>query len=175
ILAVVAVVLFEWRVRSENKSLIRGASLGTVAAALTAAAALTGASLVIPYMVAAPASGRIARPFALDQIASIETSVRAIEQALPKRDWTTMQEQAHQAAQAVDRLASAAPAVGALTRRYEPPTLTDLRAELKSASESLAAVRQASLDKDTEHIQASLKQFHAQFGPIVEAARKPQR
>jgi hypothetical protein len=49
-LAAVACVLFEWRVRSENKSFIRLSVWGTAALALMVTAILIAASLVIPLL-----------------------------------------------------------------------------------------------------------------------------
>src|SRR5207245_2426666 len=85
-LAVVAWGLFEWRVRSENKPFMRLSALGTVAVALLAVGTLMAGSLVIPYMLSAPATGRIARPYAVEQVTHVDTSVGALEQALAKKD-----------------------------------------------------------------------------------------
>ncbi len=167
--------LFEWRVRSENKSLIRLSALGTAAVGLSVVAILTAASLVVPYQMAAPAMGRIARPFALNQIASIDTSVSALELALTRKDWETMREQAVRACQAMDTLANSATAVGSLTPPDEPPTLEDLRIKLKSANESLLEARKASWEKDTERLKAAMQKFHERFEPVSKAAMRPER
>src|SRR5437016_14567979 len=93
ILAGAAWGLFEWRVRSENKPLMRLSALGTAAVALMLVAVLTAGALVISFCLGVPATGRLARPFALEQIAHVNTSVSALEKALAKQDWAAMQDQ----------------------------------------------------------------------------------
>jgi hypothetical protein len=173
LLAAAAVGLFEWRVRSENKSFIRLSAWGTAAAALMVPAVLTAASLVIPYQLAAPATGKIARPFAVQQIAGIDTSAAALDQALAKKDWESVQEQAHQAEQAVNRLANAAPALGSLTSRYEPPTLEELRGTLRAATEYLEEARRAAREKDAGRVEEAVRKFREAYGPVGQAAAKP--
>ena len=104
LLAAVGWGLFEWRVRSENKPFMRLSALGTVALGLLVVGDPRRGSLVIPFCLGMPATGRIARPFAVQQVASIDTSVGALEQALAKQDWEVMQEHANLASRALARL-----------------------------------------------------------------------
>jgi hypothetical protein len=115
--AVAAVGLFEWRVRGENKPFIRLSALGTAAVGLMVVVMLMAGALVISFTLGVPAVGRIARPFALQQTATIDTSVGALEQALAAKNWDAMQAEATRAAGAVSRLEGAAPAVPALAGR----------------------------------------------------------
>jgi hypothetical protein len=170
--AVVACGLFEWRVRGENKSLIRLSAWGTLAAALMVPAVLTAGSLVVPYLLAAPTSGLVARSFATEQLADVATSSAAIEQALAKQDWGAVQEQTSRAEQALDRLAAAGPAVGSLTPHYGPPTLDEVRAQLKAASGYLAEARQAARDKDAGRAEAAVRRFRESYGPVAKAATR---
>lgn len=172
LLAAAAWGLFEWRVRSENKPFMRLSALGTVAVGLMVVAVLTAGSLVIPYMLGAPATGRMARPFALLQIAKIDTSVGALEQALAKKDWQMMQEQANQASDAMSRLAGAGPAVPSLTSRYEPPTVEELRAQVKAAGEAILEAQQAIHAKDAGRLEPALQKFRGLYGPVRQAATK---
>ncbi|HEY7326742.1 MAG TPA: permease prefix domain 1-containing protein [Gemmataceae bacterium] len=165
--------LFEWRVRSENKSVIRLSAWGTVAVGLMIAAVLTGGSLVIPYQLAAPATGRIARPFAIQQLASIDTSIGALEQALSKKNWESMQEHADHASQSLTKLVAAAPAVRSLTPESGPTQLPELRAKLSHANNFLAEAQQAAREKDVGRVEASLRKFRGLYEPVVKAAPKP--
>ncbi len=175
----VAWLLFEWRVCSENKALMRLSALGTAAVGLMVVVSLMSASLVISFCLGAPATARLVRPFALDQIAKIDTSVGALEQALPKKDWEAMQEPADRASEAMDNLVKAAPAAPALARGKEPMsfsewkvTVDELRANVKAASESLHEARQAVHDKDASRLDAALKKFHEEYAPVQAAAKK---
>src|SRR5207253_3000158 len=95
-------ILFEWRVRSENKSLSRLSALGTAAMGLMVAVVLTAGALTLSFFLGLPAMDRIAAPFGIEQMASIDTSVSAIERALPKKDWEAMQENANRASRSVN-------------------------------------------------------------------------
>lgn len=167
--------LFEWRVRSENKSFIRLSVWGTVAIALMVFGILTAASLVIPYQLAAPAMGRIARPFAMQQVANIDTSIAAVEKALAKKDWDSIQAEANQASQALDRLVAAAPAVHSLIPKNEwrLQHMEKLRAQLKTANGFLLETQQAAQEKDAGRVDASLRKFRELYGPAAQAATKP--
>jgi hypothetical protein len=170
--AAVACGLFEWRVRSENKPFIRLSALGTVAVGLMVVVILTAGGMVILFQLGVPATGRLVRPFTLQQIATIDTSVGALEQALEKKDWEAMQEQAKQAQHALRLLANAGPAIPALAARSEPAAVAELRAQVKAADESLLEAQQAIRDKDAVRVGAALKEFHKSFGPVRDAAKK---
>ncbi len=169
--AMVVCGLFEWRVRSENKSFIRLSVWGTAAVVLMVFGILTAGSLVIPYQLAAPPIGRLARPFALQQLASIDTSLAALDQALAKKNWGAVQEQANQASQAVDKLVAAAPAIYSLTPRQGPPSLQELRAELQTANGYLAEAQQAAQEKDAGRVESAVRRFREVYGPVGRAAK----
>jgi hypothetical protein len=71
--AAVAWGLFEWRVKSENKTMMRLSVLGTVAVALMAVVWLTVATLLISFCLAWPANAPLAQAFAAEQLATIDT------------------------------------------------------------------------------------------------------
>jgi hypothetical protein len=168
--ALAAGVVFEWRVRGENKSLIRLSAWGAVALVLVAAGVLTGAALVIPYMLGVAAAGRLARPYAVQQVGSIETSVAALEKAAARKDWPSVEKEAREASAVLDRLAESAPAVGALARRHGEPSLEQVRGQLRSADERLTEARQAAREQDAARLETALRRFRELFGPIRRAA-----
>jgi hypothetical protein len=171
--ATVVCGLFEWRVRSENKSFIRLSVWGTAAVALLVFGILTAGSLVIPYQLAAPAVGRIGRPFAVQQLASIDDSIAALEKGLAIKNWDTIQAQASQASQALDKLVASAPAVYSLTSPHEARGLEGLRAKLKAANGYLMVAQQAAQEKDAGRVEAALRTFRELYGPVAKAAAKP--
>jgi hypothetical protein len=174
LLAACAWGLFEWRVKSENKPFMRFSALGTVAVGLLVVSVLIAGSLIIPYQLSAPASGKVARLYAQEQIAKVDTSVGAVEQALTKKDWEALRENVNRAAQVMDRLTSEPPAIGALTYR-EAPRADELQAQLRSAHEYLLEAEQAGKEKDAERLKTVLKKFHEVYEPIAKAAAKPPR
>jgi len=167
--------LFEWRVHSENKSFMRLSALGTAAVGLMVAVALTAASLTLPFLIAMPAFARISAPIATEQMASIDTSVSAIERAIPNKDWEAMQENANRASRAADNLARVAFAIPAATARPARLTADELRARLDAANESLRDARQAIQAKDAGRLEAALREFRQSYGPVLEAAKKPEK
>ena len=85
-----------------------------------------------------------------------------------------MQEQAEQASAALYRLAHG-PALTSLTARNEPPTVDDLRAQVKSALGSLRVAQRAMTAKDASGVEAALAEIRQAMGPVREASRKPAR
>jgi hypothetical protein len=171
LLAGVAWGLFEWRVRSENKPFMRLSALGTVAVALMVVVCITAAALLISFCLGAPATSQLARQFAKDQIAHIDTSVAALEQALVQKDWKKMENHLNRAYEAFDNLAKAAPALPALIKRNDPQKLEELRAQTKAARDSLAEVQQSIRDKDSGRLETALQKFRQQFSRVREATQ----
>jgi hypothetical protein len=166
--------LFEWRVTSENKTFMRLSVLGTAAAGLLWVVVLTAGTMVISFTLAMPALGRMARPFALEQVSALDMSVGALERALAKEDWKTAQEHADQASSALHRLARG-PAITSLTSGNESPTVEELRAQVRAAHERLRAAQQALVAKDPGRVHAALGEFRESFGPVRDASRRPVR
>jgi hypothetical protein len=173
---IVAWGLFEWRVRSENKAFIRLSALGTAAVGLMVVVILTAGSLVISFCLGLPATGRLARTFALDQISHIETSVRALEQARAKMDRNAMEDHALEASRSIDKLAKAEPALPALLASPEERmTVDELRKNVRAASEALKEVVNGVMGGREGQLDAALKSFHESFAPVQEAAKRPPR
>ncbi|MBI1830470.1 MAG: hypothetical protein HYR84_03355 [Planctomycetes bacterium] len=166
--------LFEWRVESENKSFIRLSALGTAALTLTIIAGLLTGFMLIVFMLGMPAFGRIAKPFALEQVAKIDTATTALEQKLAKKDWPGAQEEADRTKEAIERLAHG-PALASLRTPDELASLNELRASLRSARENLRELGQAVAAKDAVRAEAELARFRKTLEPVREAARKAGR
>jgi len=166
--------LFEWRVRGENKSFMRLSALGTAALGLMLAVVFTMASLTLPFFASGPGIAKVSAQLATEQMASIDTSVSAIERAFPNKDWKVMQVNADRASRGVDTLAKARFAVS-VEPWQEPPTADDLRERLNAASESLHLAQRAIQAKDAGKLEAAMKEFRQSYGPVREAAKKSER
>jgi hypothetical protein len=172
--AAVVCGLFEWRVRSENKSFIRLSAWGTAAVGLMVAGILTAASLVIPsYVVVMPVIGPIAHPFAMRQFDSIDESIAALEKAMANKNWDLIQRLANYASQSVNRLAAVAPKVQSLAPKNESLNLEKLRSSLTTANGSLSEAQQAAQEKDAGRVEAALRRFREVYEPIRKAAKNP--
>lgn len=166
--------LFEWRVRSDNKPFMRLSALGTAAVALAVVVVLTVLSLVIPFTLAMPVMGILARPWAVEQVRGIETALIAAEKALPEKDWEALQDQTGRASNALTRLRHG-PALTSLTARDEPLTVEELRAHALAASESVAEMQGAIREHDARQFDKALEDFRTSFGPLRQAAQRPPR
>jgi hypothetical protein len=174
LLAIVAVGLFEWRVKSENKPFIRLSALGTISVVLTLVAALMAGSMVVLFCLGVPAMGKIARPWTLEQVAGVDSSLSALEKALAIKDWAEMDKQAELASNAVTRLSPRFVATS-LAKANEAPTVDELREHVKVAQENLREVRQAITARDADRLAAELAKLRRTFEPVREAAKRPPR
>lgn len=165
--------LFEWQVRSENKSFIRLSIWGTAAVGLIVVGIFTAVALVLPYQLTAPVTSQLAKAHATQQLARIDFEIENLELALANKNWKSIQEHANQASQALNRLVAAAAAVQSLPLQQGPRRLEERRAVLKSANEYLSEAQQAAQEKDAERVEAAVRKFRELFGPFVEEAMRP--
>ncbi len=172
LLAIVAIALFEWRVKTENKPFIRLSALGTVGVLLTVVAGIMAGSMVICFELGMPALGRMTRPWAMEQVASLDTALTGLEQALAKKDWADMDRQAEQAATALNRLA-AGPALTSLTAWSDRPNLASLRADVKTAREAVQEAQSAIAAKEAARVETALQTMRKMYEPVREAAKRP--
>jgi hypothetical protein len=151
--------------------LIRLSVLGTAAMGLMVAVVLTAGAITLSFFLGLPAMDRIAAPFGMEQMARIDTSVGAIERALPKKDWEAMQENVSRASGSVNTLVNVPFAIPGATSQRERP-MDECRALLNAANESLRQAQQAIQAKDAERLEAALRDFRKSYGPVQEAAKK---
>jgi hypothetical protein len=166
--------LLEWRVKSENKPFIRLSVLGTAAVVLMVVIVLLSGVLVVSFSLGVPQVGGMVRPWAVEQVKTIDTSIGGLEQALAKKDWGAVREQSERAAAALDRL-SAGPALAYLRRWNDTVTLDDLRARAKAANERLSEMSAAARQQDAERVKAALRKFHEEYDPVRDVANAPER
>jgi hypothetical protein len=166
--------LFEWRVKSENKPFIRLALLGTVAVVLMVVFMLTSGGQTIQFYLGVPAMGKIARPWAVQQVETIDAAMTSLEQAMGKNDWEGMQQQADEASSAMNRL-STGPALTSLTKGHEPPVLEALRADLNQAKEDLAQAQQAIREKNAVKVKTAIDKCTKSLESLREAAKKQRK
>lgn len=166
--------LFEWRISSEHKAFIRLSVFGMIAIGLMAVIIVQAGSMLVAFCLAAPPLGRMAQPFAQQQVAVVETAITTIEQAKAKKDWDVMEVQATLAAMAMTRL-SVGPALNALTIANEPHRLANLKDSLKAARQSIVAVQQAIKDRNDAQLEAAWPKFRQSWEPIGEAAKSAMR
>jgi hypothetical protein len=170
--ALVAIGLFEWRVKGEHKSLMRLSALGTSALGLFLVVIVMTLSLVVTFVLAAPQVGPMVRPWAVEQVASIEAALNGIEQARVKKEWDKMREQAEQASSATERLRRG-PAMHSLVGWGTSPTLAELTGKVQATSENLEEVQKAIREKDEDRLSKSLQESRKSYGPVRDVSKRP--
>lgn len=164
--------LFEWQVRSENKTFMRLSALGTVAVALLTVVALTASLLVILFCLGMPAMGRMARPWAEERVRSIDMSMQALEEALAKKDWPAMQEHAQETAAAANLLTHG-PAATSLAPPNDQEKAELLRSHARGLRRSVAEIQKAIREHDAGGLAKELEEFRKTLAPLREAAKRP--
>ena len=172
--------LFEWRVRSDNKSFMRLSALGTAAVLLTLVSVITAGTLVLLFCIGVPAMQTMAQPYVLYQVNRIDVSVGTLEKLLEKKDgkaldadaWKAIDEQAGTAYNATLSLLKSPAALPSLVKSHEAKKLREQTEEAFShIMETFDAIRV----KDAPRLEQSLRSFRKAYEPIREVARKPTR
>jgi hypothetical protein len=175
-LLLVAVVwgLFEWRIRSENKSTMRLSAMGSAALGLMIAVSLTGFALVVPFMLMIPEiEAAPPEPLVRDLQARVDQSLKALEEARKKKDWEAIQKNVNQAASAMGSMNHQGASAPTLAALGEQAKIDELRAELKSASQHLWEANRASWEKDSERFEEAMRNFDRAYGKIRKNMAKP--
>jgi len=170
--ALVAIGLFEWRVKGENKSLMRLSALGTSALGLFLVVIVMTVSLVVTFCKATPSVGPMVRPWAVEQVASIDAAIEGIEQARVKMEWGMMREQAEQASSATERLGRG-PAIYSLVGWGTSPTLGELREKVQATSENIKKVQKAIHEKNQDLLSRSLHELAKSYEPVRDVSKRP--
>jgi hypothetical protein len=168
--AAVLVGLFEWRMRSHNKTLIRLLIFGTVVFLLSVVSVLVGVALAIPQLQSGPVTSRMAVTFAKVQIEHLDASIGAMEQALLKEDWEALKAPAATASQALYNLDKARPAVRGLWSR-ESPSVEEMRSLVAQANAAMTDIRQAIINNNAAEMELGLRKLRQAYAPLREAAK----
>jgi hypothetical protein len=175
VLVIVALwALFEWRFRGENKAFVRLSALGTVGAGLALVVVMMGVSMVIPFMLAMPAYGKITRPWAVIQAGQAESEVAQLKLAVGKPDWEAAGRHAKEALEAMNRL-SHGPSLHSLSWTQPGPRHQDVQEAWTTARQALERAREAVREKDAKRVEQALATFRTAFEPIRVQARREEK
>jgi len=167
--------LFEWRVRSENKTLMRLSAMGTAAVVLMALVFASAAVSSVPLAIAAPMlEARDPEPIIADQLSRLDSSISLLDKSVGGGDWNQIRLQAADASRASWRLAHLGAAAPAILSSSEPQKVADLREQLNSTSQCLSDLQNAAWDKDRDRLGIEMQKLHDVYGH-VQAATKPSR
>jgi hypothetical protein len=170
--AALAIGLFEWRVRGENKALMRFSALGSSALGLLLVIIAMTTFSVVTLCIAIPEVGPMVRPWAMEQVASIDAAIEGVENARGKQEWEVMREQAERASSATERLARG-PAIYSVAGWKASLTMEELRDKLKITSGNLLEIQEAIRIKDENRLSTSLRELRKSYEPLREVMKRP--
>ncbi len=169
-IAAVLVGLFEWRVQTENKPLIRFAALGTTALGLLMVVIAMTTSLVVTFCLAMPEHGPLIRSWALEQVASLSAALDGMDQSLAGNNWELLREKAERASAGTEKLLRG-PALYSLSI-YAPggwngtPTRAELQDTAQAMKEILIKVHKNIDEKQTAELGQLLPALRKAYEPI---------
>ena len=163
--------MFEWRVRGENKPFMRLAALGTTGLGLAVGALFVSSAMLLPFLVGVPGMAQVSVPRAVEQMATVDRAIGALEHGAAGKDWDALQAEADRAERALARLESVVEATAALAPANAKPTVDELRAQLKPTRECLLEAQNSIRAQDVKRLEAALKKYRERSGPLGNAAK----
>lgn len=135
----VAWALFEWRVRSENKSFMRLSAMGLIAIMLGVLSTALFAAMIIPTSIAVPIM-QTERPEAVVayQNQRLNDAISAVETSAAEHDWMRVGDPMSSAGRAMDTLNAFGGTGPSIVASHHKEELNATRDELRSAGEALA-------------------------------------
>ncbi|MCI0638315.1 MAG: permease prefix domain 1-containing protein [Gemmataceae bacterium] len=163
--------LFEWRVRSENKSFMRLSALGTTAFALLVSVVLTTMAMLLLFFLGLPGGVILGPRVVNDLTANIDASVGALEQGIAQKDWEAIQHNAKRAAHSLETLAWLE---NQQNKSVFRPKWDKLWSNVQWAKQNMDEAQQAIAAKDANRLGAALDQFRQAYAPVRRWATRVQ-
>jgi hypothetical protein len=159
----IAWFIFEWRVRSDNKSFIRLSFLGMLSVALMVVAFFTGAAIGLPPLVAfaSEATSEGSEQLVRDSLDNFDHSLAQLDQSAAAGNWAAFQTQLQQMKKTIP---GATPAV--LTIARERDLHKQLVADLIDTRKEILALGTAAGTNDPAGIKEALQRLHTAYDPL---------
>jgi hypothetical protein len=153
--------LFEWRVRSDNKTLIRLGIMGAIAVGLMVVVMLTAASLILPPTVAFPQVELNMPQRAHTKMSQLRSATKSLDETLAAgtKDWTAMQRDCDRALDVIRVLRRIAYSAESLTPGRHNEASKD-RVIVSDASNHLVEMRAAIELKDAARAREALGNYN---------------
>jgi DNA-binding GntR family transcriptional regulator len=135
--------------------------------------AMTSGALIVQFILGLSAMhNESPEPRVRESLATVESSLAALEQAITRKDWGEIEKQSRRMTAFWDlfRRGAAAPTLLAINDQAK---IDQLRTELKSARDAFDDILRAVESKDEDRLQRAAKQFHDAFDPVQETAKRP--
>ena len=163
-------ILFEWRVRSENKSFMRLSALGTIAALLGVLSVLMFAAMILPTVMAVPTMRQeLPERVVAYNTQRLNPAIASLDSAITQQNWEAMNGPIVTARNAINDLShmgAAAPSIMTASRKAD---VDAMRNDLRSAADAIREAELALTDRDAARFYAALQRFHKAYDSVPEA------
>jgi hypothetical protein len=160
-------ILFEWRVRSENKSFIRLSALGSIAAFLAVLSVLMFASMILPTVMAVPMMRQeLPERRVSYNTQRLSTAIASLDTATTQQNWEAMPGPIMAARSAINDLSHEGAAAPSIVAASQPAKVEALRGDLRAAAEAIHDAELAFVAHDPQRLSAAMQRFHKAYNPI---------
>jgi hypothetical protein len=165
-------ILFEWRVRSENKSMIRLALMGTAAFKLLIAVVLTAYFTIMPLTDGMfSMHRRDPQPEVKDAIAKLQTAMPVLENALTARDWNAVQSSLSKARGPLSDLVGMGASAPVLVSMEQQQKVDELRGRLVDAFRAVYDAQRGAPIHDATSVEQAIAKIHAVLNQLPPTTR----
>ncbi len=163
--------LFEWRVKSDNKSFMRLSALNTLALGLLMVVLIMSVSMVLPFLLSTPTLGRMTPPSMINQLESIDTNLTEAQQAAKKNDDLAVAWQLNRASNALSALSSR-PAFSTWLQISDQQTADALTKSIEKTKAQIDAANLVISNDDTSKLVKSIEAVQQAFEPLRAAVKR---
>jgi len=164
-------VLFEWRVKSENKTFMRLSVLTSIALGLAVVVTIMSASLVLPFVVSMPALGQMTPSSMINQLESIDASLTEAQQAAKKNDDLAVVWQLNRVSNALSALSNR-PAFSTWLQIGDQQTADALTKSIEKTKAQIDAANIVISNGDTKELVKSIESVQQAFEPLRAAVKR---
>lgn len=163
--------LFEWRVKSENKTFIRLSVLTSVAMGLLVVVVMMAGSLIVLPVLAMPGLGRMTPPSMINELESIDTSLIEAQQAAMKNDELAVAWQLNKVRNVLSSLSNK-PAFPTWLQIGDQQTADALTKSIEKTKAQIDAVNLVISNGDTKELVKSIEAVQQAFEPLRAAVKR---
>jgi hypothetical protein len=170
---IIAVIwgLFEWRVKSENKSFIRLSILNSVALGLLVVVVMMAGSLILLPVLAMPGLGRSTPPSMINQLETIDAGLTEAQQAAKKNDNLAVAWQLNRASNALSFLSNR-PAFSTWLQIGDQQTADAVTKSIEKTKAQIDAANLVIGSGDTKELIKSIEAVQQAFEPLRAATKR---
>ncbi len=167
-------ILFEWRVRSENKSFMRLSALGTIATLLGVLSVMMFAAMILPTVMAVPNMRQeLPERVVAYNTQRLNPAIASLDSAMAQQDWQAMNGPIMTARSAINELSHMGAAAPSIVASSQGPKVDALRSDLRSAAAAIHEAELALIDRDAARFSAAMQRIHKAYDSVPQTTTAP--